>query len=379
MIRFVCECGRQLQAREDDIGKKAKCPSCNRVLTVPREGDARPRKRRRRDDRDDYDDWDRRRGDEYDEYDDKYDDVVFGPATATSGKATASLVVGLISLCLPVFLPGLIGLTLGIVALRNISASGGRLGGRGLAIGGIVTSSVSFLLFAPCLILVGMLFPSLTKVSETAARVQDQENLKQIGLAFQNFHDANTRLPQAVAYHTKNNQPGLSWRVALLPYMGQDVLFRRFKLDEPWDSPNNQPLLAEMPRVYLMPNQPNDRSGLTHYQVFTGPRTLFEAPNPQPGPGPEGVRLGLRFLDVTDGVSNTVLATTSRSPVPWTRPDDMPFEPFGIPPPLSDRVPGGFNVLFGDGSVRFFKQRDTQEQTLKAIITRNGNEVVSLP
>lgn len=375
MIRFVCECGRQLQAREDDVGKKAKCPSCNRVMTVPEEDDDRPRARRRsssiRDDRDrdDRDSWS----------DDDYDDRDSArPPEKNSGQATAALVFGLISLCLPVFIPAILGLVLGILALRGIAASRGRLGGRGLAITGIVISCVSFFLIAPCAILVGMLLPAF-KMSDVAARVQDQEHLKQIGEAFFNFDDAHTRLPQAVAFRTRDGHPGLSWRVALLPYLGQGSLYRRFKFDEAWDSPHNRPLLAEIPQVYLMPGQPNDRSGQTYYQVFVGPRTLFEVPKSQPNPGADGVRLGLRFVDVTDGVSNTILTTSGRSPVPWTKPDDLPFEPFGILPPLSDRVPGGFNVLLGDGSTRFLKVRDTPEQTLKALITRNGGEVINLP
>jgi prepilin-type processing-associated H-X9-DG protein len=376
MIRFVCECGRQLQAREDDVGKKAKCPSCDAVMNVPREGGPRRERRRRRDD---LDDRPSRRDDDYDDYDDdRGPDRVGGAAGKTSGQATASMVLGLISLCLPV-LPALPGLILGILALRNSAGSRGRLGGRGLAIGGIVTSCLSFIMLAPFVIVLGMLLPAVSKVSEAAARLQDQNNLKQLAGAFHSFSDVNGRLPQAAAFRTRAGQPGLSWRVALLPYLGQDKLYRRFRLDEAWDSPNNQPLLAEMPPVFLMPDQTNDGTGQTFYQVFVGPGTLFDEPKPVPRPGPDGVRLGLRFVEVTDGTANTLMVTAGRSSVPWTKPDDLPFEPNGLLPPLSDRVPGGFNVLFGDGSVRYLPHRTTPEQTIKALITRNGGEVVNLP
>ncbi len=48
----------------------------------------------------------------------------------------------------------------------------------------------------------------------------------------------------------KNGKPLLSWRVALLPYIEQDALYRQFKLDEPWDSEHNKKLIAQMPKIY---------------------------------------------------------------------------------------------------------------------------------
>ncbi|MFO0842637.1 MAG: DUF1559 domain-containing protein [Gemmataceae bacterium] len=378
MIRFVCECGRQLQARDDDVGKKAKCPSCNAILTVPAADSRLRRGDRGRGPRDDWDDRAPRRGNDFDDYD-GYDDVI--PADgAASGQATAALVVGLVSVCLPVFLPAIFGLILGILSLRAISASGGRRAGRGQAIGGIVTSCLSLLVASPIAIALALVyFQGGPGLDPAAAREKDQQHLEQIGAAFSSFRDANGRLPQAAAFRTKTGQPGLSWRVALLPFLGQEGLYRKFKLDEPWDSPTNRPLLAEMPEVYLMPGQANDRSGQTYYQVFAGRNTMFEEPKPSPPPSPEGVQLGLRGADVTDGMANTILVTAGRSPVPWTRPEDLPFESVGQVAPLSDRVPGGFNILFGDGSVRFLPQRTTSDQTLKALITRNGGEVVNVP
>jgi prepilin-type processing-associated H-X9-DG protein len=64
--------------------------------------------------------------------------------------------------------------------------------------------------------------------------------------------------------------------------------------------------------------------------------------------------------------------------VPWTRPDDLPFNPTGPLPPLSDRFRSGPNVLYADGSVRSLP-RDTPEKTIKALLTRNGGELVTPP
>jgi len=63
------------------------------------------------------------------------------------------------------------------------------------------------------------------------------------------------------AYYAKNNKfpadilnaegkPMLSWRVALLPLLGLEELYNKFKLDEPWDSETNKELLNTMPNVF---------------------------------------------------------------------------------------------------------------------------------
>src|SRR5437899_2926715 len=95
MIRFPCQCGRMLQAREDDVGKKARCPSCGVLRTVPSEEAAlrpapprpEPEPPERRRGHDDDRDRPRRRPRKEDEE----------VADETSGKAIASLVLSFVS------------------------------------------------------------------------------------------------------------------------------------------------------------------------------------------------------------------------------------------------------------------------------------------
>src|SRR5262249_17451828 len=153
-------------------------------------------------------------------------------------------------------------------------------------------------------------------------------------------------------------------RVAILPYLEQENLYREFKLDEPWDSPHNSRLIDLMPMTYACPSRANPGRGLTTYQALVGTGAGFE------GSG------GLNISKFTDGISSTLLVAEARQPVPWTKPDDLPFAPDQPLPELDATHPGGRNVLFGDGSVRFLKT-SVAEEVLRALITRAGGEEIA--
>ena len=68
-----------------------------------------------------------------------------------------------------------------------------------------------------------------------AERMRSANNLKQVMLALYNYHDTYGHLPTDIT--TKDGKkPLLSWRVQILPYIDHADLYRKFKLDEPWDS-----------------------------------------------------------------------------------------------------------------------------------------------
>jgi hypothetical protein len=225
-----------------------------------------------------------------------------------------------------------------------------------------------------------LLTASMPSLVETAIRLQktrgmqqSANNLKQIALAFHNYHDTFSTFPPAAIY-SKDGKPLLSWRVAILPYLEQEGLYRQFKLDEPWDSAHNQRLLDRMPPVYAAP-VPGAGGPLagpaakkatptgTYYQGFVGEGAVFEG------------KEGLRITDITDGTSNTLLVVEAGEPVPWTKPEDLPFDAKKPVPKLGGLFPEVFYAAFCDGFVRPIK-KTIDEQTLRAMITRNGGEVV---
>ncbi len=188
-------------------------------------------------------------------------------------------------------------------------------------------------------------------------------NLKQIAIAMHSYADTNNSTMPPAAVCDKTGKPQLSWRVLILPYIEQEALYKKFKLDEPWDSEHNKKLIAEMPKVYAIPGQ--GKPGETHYRVFVGN-----------GAGFDWIRGGRFPADFQDGTSNTLMCVTAADAVPWTKPDELEFDPkkdmskhFGMV------VNGKCHVALFDGSVRMIGKLPGKE-TLNALITRGGGEVI---
>lgn len=206
----------------------------------------------------------------------------------------------------------------------------------------------------------GGLLGGFLRVREAAARLRASNNLKAIALAFDNYEAAGGRLP-AQAIYTPDGKPGLSWRVMLLPYLDQSELYKQFKLDEAWDSPHNKKLIARMPWMYEIPGRKQSSPGQTFFQVFHGKGAVFDGKD------------GIKFEDITDGRANTFLVVEAGKAVPWTKPEDIPFDPAKKLPRLGGSFRGVFLAAFCDGAVR--PVSDTvSEDVLKAMITRNGGE-----
>jgi prepilin-type processing-associated H-X9-DG protein len=330
-ISVRCACGRHYETPDANAGRRARCPACGRELNVPQPTPA--------------------------------PEVVYitdvSLPTRTSRKAIASLVLG--ALFLFACASGVPAILFGWRALADIKKSGGRLRGQRTAIAGIVLGVFG------CLLTIALLLPLLRSEGAASRRAQCTNNLKQIGLAIQIYQDANGCFPPA-AVADKNGRPLLSWRVAILPYLELGSLYAKFHLDEAWDGPHNRALLEPMPIVYWCPADRAPKPGMTGYQVVIGPDTAF-TPDFTP----------LRMLDFTDGLDRTLFVGESRHLVPWTKPEDLLLD---MTVPLSGLSSyhgyhdKGFNVLLGDGSVRFFRSTIAPEN-LETFLIRNGSGMES--
>jgi len=201
----------------------------------------------------------------------------------------------------------------------------------------------------------------LASAMQAARRMQATNRLKEIGLAMHLYHADQGHFPAAAIYDERG-RPLLSWRVALLPYLGYQRLYQQFHLNEPWDSAHNRKLIARMPAVYRHPSDaPN--SPYAAWYVFTGPETVFCDKH------------GTSMREIIDGLTNTILAVEAKRAVPWTKPEDIPYDAEKPLPALGGFYEGGFHALFCDGAVRFLSAAD--ESRLRAMISKAGREIIS--
>ena len=190
-------------------------------------------------------------------------------------------------------------------------------------------------------------------------RQRTLDNLTKLGAALRQYCEKNGCLFSRAMCNARQ-QPMLSWRVELLPYLGYQELYDQFDPTEPWDSPRNKPLLELIPPVYQSPERFDMR---TNYLVPVASFTAFSQTR----------RLGLRRLE--DGAASTVmlLEVDDSDAVPWTKPDDLQLDLKTISSHVGTLRQNGFFVVWGDGSVTRVAA-ECGPRDLRAIFTRDGGD-----
>jgi prepilin-type N-terminal cleavage/methylation domain-containing protein/prepilin-type processing-associated H-X9-DG protein len=283
---------------------------------------------------------------------------------------------------------------------------------------------------------VGLLLPAVQKVREAANRMSCENNLKQIGLAFHNYHDTYHCFPAGYsassAYYDgfTDTAPGWGWAVFLLPYIEQGNLYQQVDLRQPMAY--SQPALAVMIKTYTCPSDIYPEAPFPIYDAF-GETLLQAAPasyavcvggDESDTAGPTGLGIfyrnsKTRISDISDGTSNTIFGgdkSWSNVKGIWAGAvpggtcqrganNNNPGTGWGPAPELvlshshlnnatgdtdgglddySSRHPGGSNVLFSDGHVSFIRSipYDNPDGTFtpeslafQALGTRSGGEV----
>jgi prepilin-type N-terminal cleavage/methylation domain-containing protein/prepilin-type processing-associated H-X9-DG protein len=280
-------------------------------------------------------------------------------------------------------------------------------------------------------ILIGLLLPAVQKVREAAARIKCQNNLKQIGLAAQNYHDANgTVVPAFIGDNSEKVDGWATWGALLLPYIEQTAQYNLWDVRYPASA---QPAAAVQTfvTIYACPSRPAhvlstgdfraDGAAPSDYAASFGPHAAYTnslgAVIPSvPTMGVDGSgnpillswRNQLTLLSLTDGTSNTTLFGEKHVRPNSLRGKNEDRSVFGgnrnnsrrmmgvstvtgdrralLPPEAQGTAlanssfggphPGVTNFVLADGSVRALRLT-TDLDTLTRLATRNDGLVVT--
>jgi prepilin-type N-terminal cleavage/methylation domain-containing protein/prepilin-type processing-associated H-X9-DG protein len=175
-------------------------------------------------------------------------------------------------------------------------------------------------------VLIGLLLPAVQKVREAANQASCRNNLKQIGLALHQFHDARGGFPPGMVSFGDDNLElgGQSGFVPLLSFLEQDNWLRGWDSSRTWYDPPNDVLVATQVKVYLCPSnrtegnidlqflvaaagRPLPNPASCDYLLCKGANAAFcdTTQVPPAGRGVFDVNTRTRLTEITDGTSNT--------------------------------------------------------------------------
>ncbi|MFL5340884.1 MAG: DUF1559 domain-containing protein [Gemmataceae bacterium] len=186
-------------------------------------------------------------------------------------------------------------------------------------------------------------------------------NIRRLALGIHLHEKKFLECPTAATWD-KNGRPLLSWRVSVLPFVGQKELYREFHLDEPWDSDHNNKLIAKMPAVFAVPGVTKPGNTVTHYRVFHSGGAVF------------GLKKGTRLGNLYDDASNTLLIIEATNPVTWSKPDDFEFGPDKPLPKFGKLRPGQCMAVCADGYAVFIKSK-ARELMMRRFIQGDDGQV----
>lgn len=209
----------------------------------------------------------------------------------------------------------------------------------------------------------------LATLYQLLPRPKSETNLENLAIALHSYEAVHRRIPARVV-KDKSDRPLLSWRVLLLPYIGEEELYSQFHLDEPWDSEHNKKLLPRMPSIYGNPQAELPRG----YTSYLAPHGMTERKD-QTAWDIEP----LMMRQITDGLANTaaIVEVQPQSAVPWTKPEDFDLrerellEFIGAPPA------GGLIVMLDSTCYDFSRWKDKRK--FKGLLTVQGGEAVTAP
>ena len=193
-------------------------------------------------------------------------------------------------------------------------------------------------------------------------------NLKQIGVALQNYHENFQAFPAGGTFRSSGTA-GHGWMVQLLPFTDQSSLYGRVRFEVPWYHRINREVYESRVSAFEDPmSQPGMRPARNFAPAYFAANDRVMNSN-----------LGLSISEITDGSSNTILAGSLKTrPRAWGDVANWRKLDFGINKSIDgfgSFEPGGAFFLMADGSVRFINE-DADLRMLRAMATPNADDTI---
>lgn len=224
-------------------------------------------------------------------------------------------------------------------------------------------------------------------------RAEDQkklvrQKLLKLGIAMHEYYDLFDHFPPSVL-KGPDGKTAYSWRVELLPILEivgderpekvlgltgltgdarykayvKHVEATGYRRSEPWDSEQNLKLQDRIPDVFRHPSEDSTNAA---FFVITGSNTAFP-----PGDG-------IKLRDFADQWNETVLLVEARKSIPWTKPEDIPYDAKKPLPKFGGFREDGFLAAMCDAHVTTIPST-ISEKDMRGLITRNGGEKLTAP
>ncbi len=231
-------------------------------------------------------------------------------------------------------------------------------------------------------VLIALLLPAVQRVREAANRTRCGNNLRQLGIALQHYHDGHGSFPPGGIEWRPPNDPTkrqLAWSAFILPFIEQGNLSAQMDLTKAFDSPENAAAAATLISTYMCPSTPRaefhvEGRAVCDYGGIYGERITT------PNNPPKGVMIydrAYRIAEVVDGTANTLIVAEAAAfpDGQWINGRNLFDQAFPInQAPLWEHDirsyhPQGAHGLFCDGSARFLRET-INLKNLAAICTR---------
>lgn len=194
--------------------------------------------------------------------------------------------------------------------------------------------------------------------AEPGSHIEQWLKLQAIVAAFRDYHRENSTLP---VFGTTPGKSMLSWRVHLLPYLGEKELYEKFRHNEPWDSPDNMAASKTVPAVYRIGPATQPQS---QFHVFTGPGMMLGNSTQQD-------------WTPSDGTENTIFVLAVPGEITslhWTHPQDLEFNPQTIAALLATARTKPLETIAMNGKLLTIPS-EISEEALTALITPFGSDL----